>query len=419
MQALSAFLWAVARRPMPLLFVFCLLHSRSAAAEQEGPLTFAEMRAYAFSHSRLVASIDAAYSQRLAEALEAGLLQNPELEAEALYPAAHTGQRGDNEFAVALSQPLRPGDFGTRQTVRRLMQQAASQQQRLDLLELSQNLYLKYIQLWALKERRRFVTSMRQTAKKKARQVSEARAKGFFQTSEVKLFEGAAAKLDTVLLGVEADIAAAEAEITSSTGLRLEGRKLLRPPLAVLPSLQQALQRSADSPLGLRGRQALLQKLADRQSRLARINSYPAITPALLYEHSDDKTDFVGLGLSIELPIFDRGQPELLSSSARRRELGAQRSYLSGEDFELELAARLRSAGALQTRAELYQTKVFPIFEQALAAAERQLEAGQSSVLQLWQAFEAVDAANEALLELWTKAYAAQSEISLILGDEL
>jgi outer membrane protein TolC len=69
-------------------------------------------------------------------------------------------------------------------------------------------------------------------------------------------------------------------------------------------------------------------------------------------------------------------------------------------------------------QAKTYEKEVFPLFREALKAAERQFESGQTSVLQLWQAFLSLNDANEEQLSLWVSAYGARTKLSLILGEE-
>lgn len=392
------------------------------AAEQhtkEAVVSFEELRAHAFSKSPLVASIDANYADQLGTAIETGLLQNPEVELAALFPRSYPDERGDNEYGVSLEQPLRISDFGARTTVKNLLEKSATQSQKLELLELSQNLFLQYVRLWALQERRNFIESMGKTAQKKARIVAQARTKGFLGTSEVKLFEGTAARLETDLLGLNSDIAAAESEFTKLANLNLSGRTLKRPHVEAIPSLAEAQSRSKENPLGVKSRIELLERVAEKQSLLARQDAAPGFTPRILYEHTDERKDYIGVGISFELPFFNRNQGEIVRTKAKEREVRVRKQYLEGDGFAAQLENMLRSASVVAEQAKKYETKVFPLFKEALSAAEHQFESGQTSVLQLWQTFGEINSANEELLGLWVKAYGSRSELSLILGEEL
>ena len=405
-----------------VIFLWVLVLPLQLAAETPKggtAVSYEELRAHAFSKSPLISSIDASFADQLGDAIDTGLLQNPELELEALYPRSYPDDRGDNEYAVSLSQPLRLSDFGTRRTVKDLLEKAATQSQKLSLLELSQNLFLQYVRLWALKERKDFVSSMETVANKKAKVVAKARDKGFLGTSEVKLFQGAAARLTTVLLGLEADIAQAESELVKLSNLELKNRSLRKPGELPVPSLGEARRRSKENPLGIRNRVELLERVAQKQSLLAKQDSTPGFTPRILYEHTDERKDFIGFGVSFELPFFNRNQGERIRTKAKERELRVRRQYLEGDGFAAQLDGLVRRAEASAKQARAYEKTVFPLFKEALSAAEHQFEAGQTSVLQLWQTFGELNSANEELLELWVQAYAARSELSLILGEEL
>ena len=96
-----------------------------------------------------------------------------------------------------------------------------------------------------------------------------------------------------------------------------------------------------------------------------------------------------------------------------------QKNYLDGNAFKSELGATLKMTSLKYEQAKTYEKEVFPLVGEALKAAEKQFESGQTSVVQLWQAFLSFNDANEEQLSLWVQAYAARSELSLILGEEL
>lgn len=399
-------------------FYLCFVDGVSAEKKTGVELVSLEtLRAHALSHSPLVARIDASFANDVGTAIETGLLQNPELQGQALYAESYSGMRPDDRYSVSLSQPLRPSDFGTRSAVEQLLKKAATQQQQFELLELSQNVLLQYVNLWALRERKSFVVEMKTLANRKAALAAEGKNKGFLGTSEVKLLQGAAARLKLLELGLRADISDAEAELTQATAFRFSNYRVKRPEFSSVPSLEEALARSKDNKLGIRRRVDLLDQVARRQTDLAKKDSFPGFTPSLLYQH-EDNADFIGVGVSFELPFFNRNQGEILRKREKSRELQVQKDYLEGNAFQSELEATLRMTELKYEQAKMYEKEVFPLFRGALKAAERQFESGQTSVLQLWQAFLSLNDANEEQLSLWVSAYGARTKLSLMLGEE-
>lgn len=404
-----------------LLVGVCLYFVDGVSAEDKTSaelVTLETLRAHALSHSSLVARIDASFANDVGTAIETGLLQNPELEGEALYAESYPGgTRPDDRYAVSLSQPLRPSDFGTRSAVEQLLRKAATQQQQFELLELSQNILLQYVNLWALVERKSFVVEMKTLAKKKASLAAEGKNKGFLGTSEVKLLQGAAARLKLLELGLQADMSDAEAELTKATAFRFSNYRLKRPEFSSVPPLKEALAKSKENKLGISTRVDLLEQVARKQTDLAKSDSFPGFTPSLVYEH-EENSDFIGFGVTFELPFFNRNQGEILRRQEKSRELRVQKHYLEGNAFQTELEATIRMTELKYEQAKTYQKEVFPLFREALKAAERQFESGQTSVLQLWQAFLSLNDANEEQLSLWVNAYGARTKLSLMLGEE-
>ena len=404
-----------------VIFLWVLALPFQLAAETqkvEAAISFEELRAHAFSKSPLVAQIDASFASQVGTAIETGQLQNPELQGEAQFAESYPGMRPDDRYSVSLSQPLRPSDFGTRSAVEGLLRKAATQQQQFELLELSQSILLQYVNLWALKSRKSFVEEMRALASKKATLAAEGKNKGFLVTSEVKLLQGAAARLRLLELGLGADISNTEASLTNLTGYALTRYRIQQPQFSEIPSLKDALRRSKENDLGMRRRVDLLEQVAQKQTDLAKKDSFPGFSPSLLYQH-EDNTDFVGFGVSFELPFFNRNQGEILRKQKKARELRVKKNYLDGSAFQSELEATLKGVELKFKQAKAYESEVSPLFREALNAAERQFESGQTSVVQLWQAFLSHIDANEEQLTLWVNAYGARSKLSIMLGEEL
>lgn len=403
-----------------VLLGFFSFFAPNALAERKGAhevVSLEDLRAYAFAKSPLVAGIDATFASQVGTAIETGQLQNPQLQGQYQYAESYSGMRPDDRYSVSLSQPLRPSDFGTRSAVEGLLRKAATQQQQFELLELSQNILLQYVNLWALTSRKSFVGEMRTLANRKARLAAEGKNKGFLGTSEVKLLQGAAARLKLLELGLDADISNAEATLTNLTGFAFTKYTIQQPELSEIPALEDALKRSKENDLGIRRRVDLLENVAKKQTELAKKDSFPGFSPSLLYEH-EDNSDFVGFGVSFELPFFNRNQGEILRKQEKSRELRVRKNYLDGDAFRSELKAALKSVELKFNQAKTYQSEVSPLFREALKAAERQFESGQTSVLQLWQAFLSLIDANEEQLMLWVSAYGARSKLSLMLGEE-
>ncbi|MCB0311351.1 MAG: hypothetical protein KDD42_08950, partial [Bdellovibrionales bacterium] len=327
-----------------ILAGFVSLTHKGALAENEGAskvLSVESLRAYAFSKSPLIAKIDASFVDQLGVAIETGQLQNPEIQVQAQHASSYSGERPEDRYAVTISQPLRLSDFGARSAVENLLRKAATQKQQVELLELSQNILLQYVNLWALKSRKSFVEEMRSLASRKASLAAEGKHRGFLGTSEVKLLQGAAARLKLLELGLGADISSTEATLTNLTGFAFLDYEVEQPEFIEIPSLEEAVKKSHESSLGIGSRVDLLEDVARRQAQLAKTDSFPGFSPSLLYEH-EDGSDFIGIGVSFELPIFNGNQGEVVRKKGSERELSASQEYIERGAFRSELKATLK-----------------------------------------------------------------------------
>lgn len=120
-------------------------------------------------------------------------------------------------------------------------------------------------------------------------------------------------------------------------------------------------------------------RIAEAELRLAIARQYPAfaIGPALERDVDGDRS--LGLGLSIELPIFDRAQGEIAQKLAQRERVRAEyRARLHASRAEAFASrAELRIAGQ---ELEIQRTEVLPAIDRAEALFERALRAGEVTV---------------------------------------
>lgn len=382
-------------------------------------LSLEQVKALALEKSPLVKQIDADFSKRVADSIEVTLLPNPEFSSEVRVPVAHSGARGDNEVDVSLAQPFRLSHFGLRREVSRLIEIAATSEQKAAILELTQSATLSYIKLWALQQKHSFLEEAKRRAERKAKAMKEAAVKGLLGAGDEKFFMAEERKIAAQLIGVDADIAVSVAELIRLTGCDIKNAKTLKPAIDTLQSVDDLLRKAHESTISIIGRANLLVHVADKQYQLADKDTFPALTPRLAYEHTDDEIDRIGVGISIPLPFSDRNQSERKSRLAELNAARAKATYANSKTFREEISSLRRSVDASLKQAVIYENEVVPAFRDALKAHEHQFEAGQGTILQVWQTQRELNNSQEQSLELWVKAFAARAQLSILIGEEL
>jgi outer membrane protein TolC len=378
--------------------------------------SFSEVLTRALVDSPLVKEVAARDAERRLLGYETRTMANPTLDSELRIPESYRNERGDNEVAIALSQPLRPSDFGSRGRVADLMQRTASMEEKLALLGFSQKLKLSFAKSWALAQRVSEVKRSLERVSSIEQQVAQAAESGFVPPGEKALFKAEAVKARYQLDALLSDLQRARAELSKVAGFEVPGA-LLRPELGALPSSEELLGNGERLPA--RERASLAVKLATEQLRLAELDAYPKFAPRLVYERTNDSSEYVGVGVSIELPFFHRNQG---AKSVRSAELSAAHQvnrYFSGEGFEAEVRAlrsSIESSTALLTG---YEREILPALREAVVGEEKLLASGQGSFFRVWQTLRELSNAEAEVVERVVGVFSNRSELALLLGVDL
>ncbi len=378
-----------------------------------------EVLAQALSESPLVKSIDAKLQAGISEALSTRLWKNAELSSSVSIPVSYPDEKGSSEVEVSLAQPFRLTNLGLRSALSELISKASHAEQKRELLELTERIRLSYARLWALDQKREFLQHAEKRARKVQEKLNKSASQGLYSTGERDLFVAEVAKLAAERRGAEAEMSKGVAELVSLTNMSLRGKGLIRPFLSEMPSEAEVYNSSLEKGLPVQERFKLLKAVAEHQLRVAKRDTFPELTPQLVYKHSDDEKEFIGIGISFPLPTSDRNQAERMKRNAELRAADAQERFFSGDNFREELKLLIESYRASREQAHAYETEIVPALKNAVTNFENLLDAGQGSVLQVWQTQSELSDAQSRALELWVKAISERSELSILVGREI
>jgi len=157
---------------------------------------------------------------------------------------------------------------------------------------------------------------------------------------------------------------------------------------------------------------------AEAELRLAVSMQYPALRLGPTYEKDIEGSQGLGLGASIELPLFDRNQGGIAAKEAlrerRRLEYVAALHALRAQAFDAR--AELRRARA---EVELEQREVLPLVQRTEALFEGALRARELSVFEWLAARSRAIQARRDLLEALTLYAGAAVDLDRALGTPL
>lgn len=376
-----------------------------------------QVRAYALLHSVESRKIDRDIGLKLAEIIEIKRIALPTLGIGMDVPIAYTDQRPENEFKIELQQPVRMSDFGLRSALGELMEITSALEKQRMLQSFIQRISLSYYRLWALRQEKTHVHDQHSAAVRVLKLISDAASQGMSSAAEVKIASANRAKLKADVVGIDHEIRKAEGALTRLAAVDLKGRRLKRPVLIELRSFDEMLRSARENRYSLGERTRLHFQLADEQLRLARRESYPTLVPKLSYARNEEGVDFIGFGLSFDLPLYDRNKGQVLRKERERAYARREHRYVNGDEFEVEFRSFFDQVQSKVEQADIYEKEVLPPLAESVKLSEEAVASSQIPLLQLWAVQNRYHEAIDRSTELWIEAYSGLTELSLITGE--
>ncbi len=411
-----------------VVLVTGLLHGSCLAEEPRQPLsstecslslTLDEFRAYALKESPLIAEIDRDYALQIARSFDAELLSNPEITVEQTYTRMAIGGANDSQSNVSFGQPLKLSQLGARQRFAELVRKAGDLEKKQKLLEFQQKLFAQYHSLLFMQEAQGALAEAAGLAADGLTQVKRAVAQGLLSEGDEALFEGELFRLQAQVMGLRARIGSLQREVSVLLGTHCSVTAAAMLEVPPLPEAGELLTKALQSDISEAARLGMLEEVAHEQERVARLDQLPIITPRVIYQHTNDGGDFIGGGISLPLPVWNRNQGERTKSAAELAALQRRQQFLQGGGLQGLISTTRSAAANSQQQASLYATKVVPAFQRAYRAQDRLYRQGKGTVLEVWQTLRAYTDAQEQALGFKVQALSERSKLSILVGEEV
>lgn len=382
-------------------------------------LSLDEFRAYALKESPLIAEIDRDYALQIARSFDAEIFSNPEVTVEQTYTRMAIGGANDSQSYVSLGQPLKISQLGARQRFADLVRKAGDLEKKLKLLEFQQKLFAQYHSLLFLQEAQVALSEAAGLAADGLTQVKRAVAQGLLSEGDEALFEGEFFRLQAQVMGLSAQMDSLQRELSVVLGTTCKVTAAKGLEVSPLPELSEIITIASQSDISEAARLRALEEVAREQERVARLDQLPLITPRVIYQHTNDGGDFIGGGISLPLPLWNRNQGERTKTSAELSAVQRRQQFLQGGGLQGLLSTTRSAAAYSQQQASLYTTKVVPAFQRAYRAQERLYRQGKGTVLEVWQTLRAYTDAQEQALGLKAQALSERSKLVILVGQEV
>lgn len=217
------------------------------------------------------------------------------------------------------------------------------------------------------------------------------------------------------LAAERAELGRAQANLVALIGTSQEPAGELLPP--ALPAMETLLGRLEQRP-DLRAL-SLAAQAADLEGRAAKQGRIPDLTAGIGPKWVDDgisRDSGFAFTLSMPLPVFDRQQAGRQRAAAEAARARAE-YRLARTRAEADLRGLHRQAEALRSAAAEYRAQAAAATPELLRIAEAAWQGGESSLLELLDAYRGALESETTALELAKRARDARIEIDLLSGS--
>lgn len=263
---------------------------------EEQPLTVDEAVQNALNNSFAVREIEARYSSKRADSIEANVLSNPELDTELGVPTTWEEKRGKNEIGIGITQPFKFSQGALRDRLSSLIQESGSRERQREILGLVAKVKLAFARAWVVSERSRILNEVLPEARSLSQFVKKGLRDGAYGKGEEAVFRSEVAKTEAELTGILAESLNAFAELSQISGVSIEVRKIAGPVLLPLTSTDSLETRLKNGEIKVQARTKLLLELSEADLAVAKRDRFPEFRPRLFYQKTNEGTDIVGLG---------------------------------------------------------------------------------------------------------------------------
>lgn len=395
-----------------------VLSSGGVVRAESDSLEFGALLREALTNSTEVAKIDSTLAERLGEAFATRVKINPELSSSLEFPSTRRG--GENtERAIAVSQTIRPSDFGERTALSTVIEQTADVEKQIALNQYIQSLGVLYARAWQYQEVQILLNDARKRASQFLGKVSDGAQRGIFSEGDVELFRAEQSTFEADGTAAKAEFAQVAAELTRLSGVAIQHTKLQKLPDSFTLSKAELETLVRESSLPIQKRVQLLKSLAEKQLEVARLDSFPAVSPSIGYSRHDDGIEQLTVGLTIPLPFFDRNQGERMKAQGALAAASQEQRYANSEAIVQEMQLIYDAYQSIKKQVDLFESGVIPARKKAVDAYYRQFDAGIGSALPLWQTLRELNASQLRAVELRTALASARAQIAALTGRQL
>lgn len=358
------------------------------------------------------------YEDKLANATETRLLDNPEMNIDATRASGENGTGTD----IELTQPLKFSQLsGARYGYAEALSNVASTKQKYEILKVINETTVLYTQVWLLSERKKLYENYADDAEKMKKLVSASAGQGQTSPAASHLFSSDAAKLRADANAVQAELRQARTNLARLTGRSYQLAELQRPAFVTVPEDTEKLLTFAKEQSNLRNVVKSRIDAAERRLSVAEQDAaLPEIGPRLIYSRSPDGDQkSYGIGVALRIPLWNQNDAERKRANAELRQVKSEADLFVNLPQKDLIGELQQSATALQGRADSYFDSILPGYRKSYELTRSMFRQGQADALEVWQVREKLLTSENEALDALAQAVNARGALELELGGKL
>lgn len=355
-----------------------------------------------------------------AEALQAGRLANPTL---TLGVADSNGVGGGQRLDLGIAQNFTR--LILRGPQRRLAEGEflrAQQQLAGDVLNLASDVTAAWVRVAGDAELAQVRAADAEAAEASAELMARFHAAGNVSARELALARAEAGEARVEARRADEAVSTARVELQRLLGVALPAGWTMPDGLpssgVALPPLAQLQAQAAQQRLDLAAARGLVALLADSANTTRRLRWLGDFEVGIGYEREPDRSRLLGPTLSIQLPLFDRGDGQVARAEALREWSMAESRRLEG-DVAAEVARAAAETAAARARAADHRDVLLPQRAEVVARSQEEVNAMLRGVFDLIAARRDEYAAIAGYLQALRDAAVAQAALERALGARL
>ncbi|MBL8995556.1 MAG: TolC family protein [Spirochaetia bacterium] len=393
--------------PFLLLSVLWGMAGQSNQSVPSKELSLSEVLALALKNSPEFKRIDQTLSEKLARAIEAETLENPQVEIKSLSPFT--------QINIDVLQPIRLSWLGLRQFYAATLRKSAGADKQAALYEEMNRLTLRYYRLWLLEKQENLLRDWSGQMKSVLPRIEAALRGGEVPEVDGQLLKAEAIRFESEWDVVKSERDEAALDLIRATGIPFQNIRLRPPELKAIPEDVGRVKTFAKNKTNLLRATSAVLAATRLRSAVATLDILPAFAPRYYLE--DGKSS--GVGINFQIPLWDWNLAEQKKAKAEKDLAESEYRAFTNIGLDRMIEIRHRKTLALERRAGTYLRDVLPAYQKSYESSRNLLLQGQMGIRDFRLIQEKYIEITDTVLKDIAEALISRTDLEILIGGKI